>query len=111
MEGKSKTFKRIVTGYLVKELIKKYESTFVKKGIISKISVALHDKLTALQTYKEQNYVAYCEHEIYVAMVKVAEEHNLFDECIYTEYRQIKNLLDNYPFIETTMKMIPKLCS
>jgi len=107
MEGKSKTFKRIVTGYLIKELIKKYESTFAKKSIISKISVSLHDKLTALHTYKDQNYVAYCEHEIYVAMVKVAEEHNLFDECIYTEYRQIKNLLDNYPFIETTMKMIP----
>ena len=39
-------------------------------------------------------------------MLVIAEEHKLFDETIFTEYNQLKELLDTFPFIDATMGLL-----
>jgi hypothetical protein len=107
MEGKNKPFKRLVTGFLIHKLIRKYRDTFSKREIMGKISVSLRDDLNLLEDYDSKNFDTNCTEDIYASMLVIAEEHNLFDETIYTEYNQIKELLDSFPFIETYMDMIP----
>ncbi len=107
MEGKNKPFKRIITGYLINCLIQNYKETFTKKDILETISVSLHKELVNLLNYHNANYHRIGDEDIYKAMLVIAEEHNLFDETIFTEYNQVKNLLDSFPFIESTMEIMP----
>jgi hypothetical protein len=108
MEGKNKPFRRIVTAYLIHQLVEKYGDTFGKKGLLTTISKKLHDELTVLLDYKKKHFNShYCDVEIYEAMLEVATEHKMFDETIYPEYLKIKNLLDTFPFIETTLEVLP----
>jgi hypothetical protein len=107
MEGKNKPFKRIVTGYLIKVLIDKYKSTWDKKTVISKVSKSLYDKLNLLENYRKANYNSYCDEKIYSALLEVARDKNLFDETIYTEYNQVRTLLEKHPFIDKTLEVLP----
>jgi hypothetical protein len=108
MEGKNKPFKRIVTGYLIHELMEKYNDTFNKRVLLTTISKSLHDELTTLAAYSKQHFNShYADREIYTAMLEIANEHKLYDETIYTEYLKIKDLLDTFPFIETTLEVLP----
>jgi hypothetical protein len=107
MEGKNKPFKRIVTSYLIQQLMTKYADTFSKKGLLKTVSNTLLQELDALADYKNKNYQSFCDNKIYEAMVEVATENKLFDETIYPEYVKIKNLLDTFPFIETTLEVLP----
>jgi hypothetical protein len=97
-----------VTAYLIHQLVEKYGDTFGKKGLLTTISKKLHDELTVLLDYKKKHFNShYCDVEIYEAMLEVATEHKMFDETIYPEYLKIKNLLDTFPFIETTLEVLP----
>ncbi len=106
MEGKNKPFKRIITSYLISKLIGKYDSTFRKKHILEKVSKSLYDHIFLLEDYCIKHYNRVGDEDIFKAMLVIAEEHNLFDETIYTEYKQLRDLLDNFPFIEATMDML-----
>lgn len=106
MEGKNKPFKRIVTAYLIDVLMTKYSDTFNKRVIIKKVSNTLYDRIMLLKNYHTQNYHRIGDEDIYKAMLAISEEHNLFDETIFTEYSQLKELLDNFPFIENTMDLL-----
>jgi hypothetical protein len=107
MEGKNKPFKRIVTGYLIHDLISQFPNTFQKKNVINLISKKLHKTLVELEDYSKKNYNSYCDRKIYTAMLEIAEQHKLFDETIYTEYRQVRTLLEKHPFIDITLQMMP----
>jgi hypothetical protein len=107
MEGKNKPFKRIITGYLIHVLQEKYNDTFSKKEVLKTISKPLYDELIRLTAYHNANYHRLGDYDVYEAMLVIAEEHKLFDETIYTEYKKVKDLLDNFPFIETTMEIFP----
>lgn len=107
MEGKNAPFRRIVTGYLIDSLMSRYSSVFTKTYLLESISASLKAEIDVLIEYSNLNHRMYGDTKIYEAMLVIAEEHNLFDETIYTEYRQLKSLLDNFPFIETTMEILP----
>jgi len=107
MEGKNKPFKRLVTAYLINELITKYADTFAKTTLLETISKKLRKDLEDLKVYHKANYEGYCDEQVYKAMVEVAFDKNLFDETIFTEYKAIKELLDTFPFIETTLEVLP----
>jgi hypothetical protein len=97
-----------VTGYLIHELMEKYNDTFNKRVLLTTISKSLHDELTTLAAYSKQHFNShYADREIYTAMLEIANEHKLYDETIYTEYLKIKDLLDTFPFIETTLEVLP----
>ncbi len=107
MEGKNKPFKRIITGYLINVLMTKYNDTFTKKEALKTISKSLFDELETLVKYRNDNYRSIGDEDIYKAMLVIAEEHKLFDETIFTEYNQVKDLLDTFPFIENTLEILP----
>lgn len=107
MEAKTKPFKRLVTSYVVLNLMNQYRNTFNKYEMLQGISKSLHDHLDYLAKYVQTNYYRNGDEHIYKSMLAVAEQHNLFDETIYSEYKHIKELLDNFPFIETAMDVLP----
>ena len=98
MEGKNAPFKRIVTSYIIKELIDKNENLFSNLRIIELISESLYKKLDNLNKYKKDNYV-YSSDSAIKAMLEVATNNNLFDNNIYPEYLEMKAILDKLPFI------------
>jgi hypothetical protein len=107
MEGKNKPFKRIITGYLIDCLIRTYKETFDKKECLVSISKPLYDEVNSMLDYHSKNYHRIGDEDVYKAMLVIAEENNLFDETIFTEYTQLKELLDTFPFIESTMELFP----
>lgn len=99
MEGKNKPFKRIVTAYLINELHNKFSRSFIRREKISLISTDLYEKMKRLNDYKIEHH-CHGNNTVHLAMVEVAQTHNLFDMEIYHEYVEVKNLLERLPFIE-----------
>ena len=102
MEGKNKPFKRIVTAYLVKQLMEKYNDTFKKGDRLKCLSEDLVSKLTTLENYRNNHFI-YAGDTFYSAIVALAEENNLFDGEIYPIYKEVKAFLDRYGFVETLL--------
>ena len=99
MKGESKLFKRLVTSYLIFKLTRDNSYTFNHSNNIRKLSTVLANKLDLLDKYKRTNYEYNASSTIYDAMLEVAEANNLFDTTIYDVYKDVKNLLEKYPFI------------
>jgi hypothetical protein len=99
MEGKNKPFKRIVTAYLINELHNKFSRSFIRREKISLISTDLYEKMQRLNGYKNEHH-CHGNNTVHLAMLEVAQTHNLFDMEIYHEYVEVKNLLERLPFIE-----------
>lgn len=98
MEGKNAPFKRIVTSYIIDELISKNSNLFGNLNCIKLISESLYKKLNDIHEYKNLNYV-HSGNSAIKAMIEVATNNKLFDENIYTEYLEMKALLEKLPFI------------
>ena len=98
MEGKNAPFKRMITSVLVYELIEKNRYVFDKAKMIAYTSKDLADKLQKLVQYKRLNYVT-SDPALVKSMLSVAQDHNLFDPLIYTEYLEMKALLDKLYFL------------
>jgi hypothetical protein len=99
MEGKNKPFKRLITAYLIHELIKKNPDVFEKKDQLSKLSKDLSDKLNILENYKKE-YYCHSNVNIYTAMLDVAKDNNLYDEEMFMIYKEINNICNSYIFLQ-----------
>jgi hypothetical protein len=99
MEGKNKPFKRLVTAYLIHKLNKQNTHVFEKSKHIKVLNTDLGDKIEELEQYEDKHFNRGND-EMWNAMLAVAEEHNLWDETIYSTYREVKNILDRLPFLE-----------
>lgn len=106
MEGDNKPFRRIVTGYLISELCIENHHLFGKLNTLKEVSNELADRLKVLQDYKEKNYVSNSSKLVYEAMVEVANQNNLFDHSIYSEYLSVKAILSKLYFLNTIFSMI-----
>lgn len=102
MDGTHKAFRRIVTGKLIAELRTKHRSTFDKMSSLSDVSSELYHKLQTLDKYADDNYTR-GESAIYIAMIEIAEQQNLFDPEIYSLYVEVKSTLERLPFINTML--------
>jgi len=102
MEGKNMPFKRIVTSFLISSLINENKSVFNRLNCIELISKDLYEKLNSLNQY-ERNHYQSCSNDIKKIMIDTAINYNLFDENIYPEYLEIKNLLEKLTFIDPLM--------
>jgi len=106
MEGKNKPFKRIVTAYMIKQLMDVYSDTFKKRDRMQSLSEDLVSKLNMLEGYRNNHYI-YAGDTFYTAILAVAEENNLFDAEVYPIYQEIKKFLERYPFVETLCDVMP----
>jgi hypothetical protein len=106
MEGKNMPFKRMVTAYCINLLIVKNKAVFDKLNVLNFISSDLYNKLVCLQNYKEKWYV-FGNEKIYKAMLIVAEDGNLFDENIFSTYKECRFVLNKLDFLNTLCNTFP----
>lgn len=98
MEGKTAPFKRIVTSALINELMNEHRYVFEKYNLIGYTSKDFSEKLDKLSQYRRNNYVS-TDSRLTEAMHTVAKEHKLYDPLIYTEYLEMKSLLEKLYFL------------
>ena len=111
MEGKNKPFKTIATEILINELVDKQDATFRRLEIVSEISTDLADKLHELKTYNGKNYRSYADRDVAKAIIEHAIENKLFDEPIYTTYRQVNEVFTKLPFLNVLLDKMNYTCS
>lgn len=107
MKGENQPFKRLITAYLINELIDKYSNVFAYKDQLKTISKSLTEKLRSLEEYKRK-YMRYADDSIYESMLEVANQHLLFDMTIYVDYLDIKDVLSKLTFLEPLMKAMSR---
>ena len=103
MEGKNRPFKTTVTNFLVEELVNKYKATFQRTSIVKEVSSDLADKLTQLDQYGRDNYRRHVDAVTKKELIEFATEHNLFDQSIYTVYKQVSEVFTKLPFLNVMM--------
>jgi hypothetical protein len=105
MEGTNRPFKKLITAWLINQLITEQNYVFRKYNVLTDVSTELVDKIRMLDMYKQKNYKQ-ANAEIYQAMYEVAKENNLFDYSIYHEYIQIKETLERLYFLNAILGLI-----
>lgn len=105
MKGKNKTFKKIVTAYLIDTLINENRYVFSKFKLLKNVSTELLNKCKLLEKYRNQNYTN-ASYELYKSMIELAEENNLFDYSIYHEYIKMKTTLEKLYFLNAILGLI-----
>ena len=100
MKGKTKTFKRLVTAYLINKLIDKYSNFFSQLHRVEEVNSELALTAKSLIEYRDKHHVeSYSfDDKVYEAMLEVSKQYNLFDFSIYDDYMFIKNELELNPF-------------
>ena len=99
MKGENAVFKRTITAYLIRQLKSTNSNVFDKNVYLKHLSLSLHNNVDDLATYIRKWYVSNGHTDAYNAMLKIAEEKNLFDMNIYQKYLDVKSTLDRLPFI------------
>lgn len=98
MKGETKPFKRIVTAYLIHKLMEKNIRVFYDISTVNDYSEDLASKLISLNRYKDNHY-SHGSETLYESMIEVANEHDLYDYSIYETYKEVKEVLDRFPFL------------
>lgn len=98
MKGDNKSFKRVVTSYLIEQLRNDQNYVFGKFPHLKGISEKLHNDIVKLDGYRRKWYKG-GNNEIYKIMLELAENNNLFDESIYFLYKDVKNVLEKLKFL------------
>jgi hypothetical protein len=104
MEGKNKPFKVIATQFLIHDLIQKKSATFKRINTVEQISADFASKLQELNEYDRKNNHNYADQEVMKAIILHATENKLFDEPIYTTYKQVCEVFTKLPFLDVLME-------
>lgn len=99
MKGDNKPFKRAVTAEVICRFINKYEKVFSRTKEMSTISRQLSDKMSLLYDYVHTNHLNGGSNELYDVILAHAEENNLFDQEIYTIYKELNTIFSKLPFL------------
>lgn len=103
MEGKNRPFKVIATEFLIRDLIEKKAATFRRIHVVEDISADFASKLQELKSYDDKNHRSYADQETMKAIILHATENKLFDEPIYTTYKQVCEVFTKLPFLDTLL--------
>ena len=106
MEGKNKPFKTIATEFLIHDLVETKSATFRRINIVEQISADLASKLEELKVYDGKNYRSYADREVMKSIIMYATENRLFDEPIYTTYKQVCEVFTKLPFLNTLLDKV-----
>lgn len=113
MEGETAPFKRLVTAHYISKLIDEYKYVFERHHQVGFTSTTLMNKLQALMTYKQNNWtqIGYSggdrqAREYIDSMLQIATENNLFDENIYPEALEMRELLTKLDFLNPFCKEV-----
>ena len=106
MEGKNKPFKTMATEFLIHDLVETKYATFKRINIVEHISSDLASKLQELKEYDDKNYRSYADKEVMKSIILHATENRLFDEPIYTTYKQVCEVFTKLPFLNTLLDKV-----
>jgi hypothetical protein len=99
MKGENAVFKRTITAYLIRQLKSTNQYTFDRTHTVKKLSLSLYNKIVSLNSYVKTWYASNGHTDAYNAMLKIAEEKNLFDMTIYQTYLDVKAISERLIFI------------
>lgn len=99
MEGKNRPFKTMATEILIEKLVNDKKYTFERINIVKIVSTDLADKLTVLNDYHRKNRKPYADISTKETIIEFALENNLFDQPIYTIYKQVNEVFEKLPFL------------
>jgi hypothetical protein len=99
MKGENAVFKRTITAYLIRQLKSTNQYTFDRTHTLKKLSLSLYNKVLSLNSYVRTWYASNGHTDAYNAMLKIAEEKNLFDMNIYQTYLDVKAISERLIFI------------
>jgi hypothetical protein len=100
MEGKNRPFKTMATEMLIEKLIQDKKATFDRINIVKTVSIDLADKLTVLNDYHSKTSRPYADRPTKETIVEFAKENNLFDQPVYTIYKQVNEVFEKLPFLD-----------
>ena len=105
MRGENKLFKKIITAYLIKELDNSQKNVFIKYNRLKEVSTDLYEKIDILKNYEDKWY-SYGEEKVYKAMLEIANNNNLFDESVYSTYKEVKYILEKLKFLNPFIEIL-----
>jgi len=105
MKGEHKEFIRIATALVIEDLKNKHREVFRETGLRF-VSLDLYNKLNTLLEYNDLNYKSGGHENTVRAIIKMAEENNLFDPSIYDIYKEVEEVLNKLPFLEPLVNKI-----
>jgi hypothetical protein len=100
MEGKNRPFKTMATEMLIEKLVQDKKATFDRINIVKTVSRDLADKLTVLNDYHSKTSRPYADRLTKETIVEFAKENNLFDQPVYTIYKQVNEVFEKLPFLD-----------
>lgn len=113
MEGETAPFKRLVTAHYISKLMDEYKYVFERHLQVGFTSTTLMNKLCTLMKYKHDNWaqIGYSgggsqAKEYINSMLQIATENNLFDENIYPEALEMRELLTKLDFLNPLCKEV-----
>lgn len=113
MEGETAPFKRLVTAHYISKLMDEYKYVFERHQQVGFTSTTLMNKLQALMKYKHDNWaqIGYSggsnqAREYIDSMLQIATENNLFDDNIYPEALEMRELLTKLDFLNPFCKEV-----
>jgi hypothetical protein len=113
MEGETAPFKRLVTAHYIAKLMAEYQFVFERHMQVGFTSTTLMNKLCTLIQYKYDNWaqIGYSggsnqAKEYIDSMLQIATENNLFDDNIYPEALEMRELLTKLDFLNPFCKEV-----
>lgn len=106
MEGKTRPFKALASGILIKRLIIDNKKVFDQIEFVNSLSSQIATKMVDLLNYTKENRPDTYKRDIEDDILKVAEENNLFDENIMDIYKEVNENIHIFDFI-AQLKIIP----
>jgi hypothetical protein len=103
MEGKNRPFRTMATELLVEQLIRDKKYTFDRINLMYGVSKDLAEKLNTLYEYNRNNGRPYADTHVKATIIDYAKENNLFDQPIYTIYKQVNEVFTKLSFLNEMM--------
>jgi len=103
MEGKNRPFRTMATELLVEQLIRDKKYTFDRINLMYGVSKDLAEKLNTLYEYNRNNSKPYADTHVKATIIEHAKENNLFDQPVYTIYKQVNEVFTKLPFLNEMM--------
>lgn len=99
MEGKTRPFKALASGTLIKRLIVENKKVFDQIEFVNILSSHIASKMVDLLEYVKENRPDTYRKDIEDDILEVAEENNLFDENIMDIYKEVNENIHTFDFI------------
>lgn len=102
MKGQNRPFKAFATALLIADLEKKHKEVFENTDFVDALSKPLAEKIIFLKEYQKNNFPDVYGHSdgFLTEVLKVAQEHNLFDESAMLIYNEVSEKAPIFDFIK-----------